>query len=237
MKATLQFPVESLAGAATPGSGLVFTKWRGIFVARKYVTPNNPQSVNQVSIRSILTQCAQGFKQLSATQKEQWSSAATKFPIYVNGKTVTLPAGNFYMRINSFRLIDGQTLSAVAPSATPDFAASAIGTPTYNSGTGALAFTITHNNSSISSDSWVVKITGNIDSDVKSLTDNDFRYAAGVNTASIVVCSASVQSVSISAPVFTNYVNAKWIGIEVVPLNSGYVPGTPYRVKKQITVS
>ena len=236
MKVEYTFPVDSLAGAGSPGSGIVFKKWRGANYASQYVKPSNPQSANQVLIRNIMAQAAQGYSQLSAATKALWEAFASEYPIEVNGKQVILPAGNLYQKINVMRLIDGQSISSTVPSAKPDFLCTGVTSATWISGSKQLAIIITHNNTVISSDLWKVELTRNIASDVVTIRDGDYRLAKGVTADSIIAVTSSPQTIVIATPSTGTYTEGDFVGIRLTPLTSAYAPGTSYSKKVEITV-
>lgn len=236
MKVVYTFPIDSLSGAGTPGNGLVFKKWRNGNYASQYVKPSNPQSTNQILIRNFMTQAAQGYSQLSAATKALWEAYAANFPIDVNGKSVVLPAGNLYQRINVLRLIDGQSISSTVPSSAPDFVATSITSAVWTNGTSTLAITVAHNDTVITGDLWKVEITPNISSDVVTIKDGDYRLAMGVNANSIVAVSSSPQVISLASPVTGKYTENDFVGIRLTPLNSAYAPGSVYTSKQTVQI-
>jgi len=237
MKVKYVMPVEFVSGAMSPGKGVVGFNWRGLPVLRSYTIPRNPQTVDQVSIRNILTQCAQGFQGITPTQKLNWATYASDKPNMWEGTEYTIPEISAYVKINTFRKIDAQALSNDAPTAYADFVASNIATVAYNSGTTVLTFDVTHNATVTTGKLWVIKLTGTLPSAVYSVRDGDYRLCKGVDAASIIPVTASPQTVSITAPKFGNWANNDYMAITLIPLSPEYDPGTEYFEVNQITVS
>lgn len=82
--------------------GHVFTKNRGGSTVRTKVTPANPQTTYQSGIRQIFTALSQGWRSLTADQRNAWNAAVSSFQrtdIFGNLRT---PSGiNLYQRLNN----------------------------------------------------------------------------------------------------------------------------------------
>lgn len=234
MKVRYTFPVESLTGAGSAGSGIVFSPWRGAYYARAYAKPSNPQTAEQVLIRNLYTQAAQGFSALTAAQKVNWEAFAANYPIEVNGKNVTLPAGNLYQRINVMRLIDGQALSATVPSVLPDFTATGVTEVNWQPGTTTMTPIITHSAAVTTGRLWKIELTRNIASDVVTIKDNDYRLMLGVRATSIIPVTASPQTITIATPITGTYTSGDFVGFRITPVSANYVPGTIFTEKHVI---
>lgn len=237
MKFSLQFPIAEFTGKTGP-QGLVAFTWRaGLRVFRRFVSPTNPGTSEQASVRNYLAQCAQGYQALTAGQVSGWRTYAASHPILNFGENVTLPPNAMYARVNMYRLIDGQALSAAAPSVEADFLATGIATIAYNSGTTHLTFDVSHNCVTTTGRKWLVRITPSLASGVVTPRKGDYRLAMGINAGSVISVSASPQTVDITGPVISNWANSDWMSIELIPLSSEYSPGTSYAEKGQITVT
>ena len=237
MKAKFTFPIEYLVNKTAGALGHVAFNWRGINVLRKYVIPRNPQSTDQVAIRTIMTQGSQGFKTMSAEQKAAWSVYASGKKISVFGKDVQLPEIAIFDRINSWRQIDGQAISLDPPSALCDFSASNIATFAYNSGTKVLSFVVTHNATTVTNKMWEIQITPALPSGVRNPTKSIYRLAKGVTTDSIIPVTASPQTVQITEPVFTYAPDGCYMSIRLTPLSPDYDNGTVLEKKSMVAVT
>lgn len=237
MKATLAMPVKTLHGAMSKQPGLVASVWRGLQTFRQWVKPANPQSVNQVLIRNILTQAAQGFQTISAENKASWAAWAAENPRYWQAQAYELPEIAAYVAINVYRLIDGVALSDTPPTDTPDFVGTDLDTFAYVSGTTTLSFVVTHTAAVVTNKMWVVKITRSLASAVRKPRDNDFVLVDGVTTDSIIDVTASPQTISVTTPRFADWVTLDNMAIKVIPLSPQYSPGVPYWEVGVITVT
>lgn len=237
MKAVMVMPVDFISGAMSKQPGLVGFNWRGLQVFRGWVKPRNPQSADQVSIRNILTQCSQGFQGITLTQKANWDTYGTIRPSVFYGKDIPIPAISAYVKVNTFRLIDGVAIDDEAPTALVDFVASDISTVAYNSGTTVLSFDVSHNATVVTGKLWVIKITATLPSAVYGVRKGDYRLCKGVDTASIIPVTASPQSVSITAPLFGNWGNGDPMSIQLLPLSPDYDLGSAYSEINNITVT
>jgi len=237
MKIVTVMPVDIISGAMSRLPGLVFFAWRNLQVARKWVKPRNPQSVEQVAIRNILTQCAQGFQSITQVQKDSWTAYGPIRPGEFYGKEFTPPEISMFVKVNSKRLIDAVAISNTAPTILADFVASDIASVAYNSGTTVLSFDVTHNASVVTNRKWAIYITASLPSGVYKVRDGDFRLAKGVATESIIPVTASPQTINISAPKFGNWSNGDYMAIRLEPLSEHYDAGATYQETNTITVT
>jgi hypothetical protein len=71
-------PAMSLDASGTIGKALVFSKWKGRNYVRSHVTPSNPKSQNQISVRAMMRFLSQYWATLSAGDKATWLNQATQ---------------------------------------------------------------------------------------------------------------------------------------------------------------
>jgi len=237
MKAVLNGLFERISGKSSGVNGQVAFDWRNIQVLRRMVIPRNPKSTNQNAIRSILTQCSQGFQQISEANKTAWSAYCAANPVKIMGKSVQLPEIAMFVRINSWALIDGGSISDTPPAKLADFSASAIATIGFVASTHTLSFIITHNASVTTGRLWLIRITGKLPSAVKKPQMGDYRLIKGVDASSIIPVSSSPQTVSIATPTFENYVNGESMGIRLLPLSEDYDEGSEFEKIGAVTVT
>lgn len=235
MQLRTTFPVSVLAGHDGFPGGIVYYKASGLQCARRWVKPDNPQTAQQIQIRTYFTQAAQAFKNLTDAQRQAWATFCANHKKSYLGTEFILQEMPAFVWINTLRLIDGQTITTTAPSAEAGFSASAIANVAYNSGTSTLSFDVTHNGSA-GTGKWLIRITDTLASAQRNPRPSDWRLAAGVGTNSIVDVQASPQTISIANPVFT-WSDGDYMAIMVVPLSDDYVPGARYIHKGTITVS
>jgi hypothetical protein len=66
--------------SGTLGDTLVYSRWRGVPYARRYVIPGNPQTAAQQETRNIFRTLSQLWKQLPAAAVAPWNTFATGRP-------------------------------------------------------------------------------------------------------------------------------------------------------------
>jgi hypothetical protein len=208
----------------------------GLDVYRHHVVPDNPNTSEQGTIRADFTTAAQGFKACSPAERTAWRTYAAKIPRMIMDRLITLQEMAAYVLVNSYRLIDGLAVTPTAPTVLADFSASNIATVAYVSGTTVLTFIVTHNATVTTGRLWVVKLTPALVSAQRFARPSDYRLAKGVGLNSIIPVTASPQTVTITAPIFT-WVNLDWMHVSLVPLSAGYSPGTKFDKRQQIAVT
>jgi len=87
-------PCMSLEASGKLGGALVFTRWKGRPCARTLVTPANPKSNGQVSVRSMMKWLSQQWKTIGAPAQGTWDDRA---------KITNISPFNAYCSYNLFR--------------------------------------------------------------------------------------------------------------------------------------
>lgn len=84
---------------------------------RTRVTPTNPNSTAQQSVRNQLTQISQAWRSLTEAQRAGWQAAAISFPYTdVFGNSKQYSGSNLFSKLNGNLLNVGETLMEDAPS-------------------------------------------------------------------------------------------------------------------------
>lgn len=83
-------PAMSLDASGKLGGAVVFTKWKGRNVLRTLVTPANPKSVKQVSVRAMFKFLSQYWTNLLTAERATWNDRAdvlkaSPFNAFVSG--------------------------------------------------------------------------------------------------------------------------------------------------------
>lgn len=83
-------PAMSMDASGKLGGSLVFSKWKGRPYVRALVTPANPKSAKQISVRSMMRFLSQAWSAVSAPDKATWATIAdnlsiSNFNAYVRG--------------------------------------------------------------------------------------------------------------------------------------------------------
>lgn len=226
MRLKLTYPVEDLRGAGSRPTGIVFSRWRGVATARTYVVPRNPQTAAQTSVRSYLTQAAQGFQSISPAQKVLWEDYAAAHPSQSLSGEYVQSAIAMYVRINALRLLDGQALSATPPSDLVDWTVTDVTAAEYGSGTGTMALTISHTGTS-GADLLKIEATAALPSQVRDPQEGDYRLGSSVLATSIAAVEDTGTPMDVAdwRNVLTD---GQYIGLRLTPLSPDYDPGTPY---------
>lgn len=82
--------------------GHVFSKNRGGAYMRTKVTPSNPQTASQSTVRQTLATFAQGFRSLTSVQIAAWNAAVSDFKKTDIFGDVKNPSGlNLYVKLNA----------------------------------------------------------------------------------------------------------------------------------------
>ncbi len=74
--AVVKGPLFSLDASGTVGGSIVFGKWKGRNYVRRHAIPANPESVGQVSVRSMLRFLTQYWDSLTDAEKATWDVRA-----------------------------------------------------------------------------------------------------------------------------------------------------------------
>lgn len=194
--------------------GHVASKNRAGAYLRTKVTPSNPQTSAQTTVRNRLTQFSQGWRSLTVAQRAAWNSAVTNFATTNVFGDIKNPSGlQLYIKLNSNLAEVGVAAISVPPlpaavSAITTFAGTATaGTPTFS-----LTYTPTPVPANTS---LIIRATTQV-SPGKSFVKNLFR---GVTT----VAAAATSPSNILTAYTTRYgslVAGQKIGVEVIAINT-----------------
>lgn len=95
-----KFGMVVVAGSGKIG-GHVASRNRGGAYFRTKVTPINPQSADQSSVRAAFTAAAKRWRDLTSTQRAAWNAAVTNFASTDIFGDIKNPSGfNLYMKLN-----------------------------------------------------------------------------------------------------------------------------------------
>lgn len=96
--------------------GQVASKNRGGSYLRTKVTPTNPQTVAQSTVRSIFTVLSQAWRTLTQSQRNAWNAAVTDWQRTDIFGDIKSPSGfNLYMRLNQNLSLIGESAINVPP--------------------------------------------------------------------------------------------------------------------------
>lgn len=235
MKIRLAYPVSQMSGKVGGAFGIVMFQHRGLQVARTMVTPANPSTTPQDTIRGYLASAAVAFQSLTANEKAAWETYAELIKSRIMGQEVVRPAISVYCQINCIRQIAGEAITDTAPTTKPDFAISAITAFEYDSVSGDMNVVFTHNAPATANRYVLVRFTAALPSGVVVPKRSDYRLAETVaGSGSIVALDASPQTIAFDEPWTTVPVDS-FAGVSITPLNTDYVPGVEFSDVVQVT--
>jgi hypothetical protein len=186
---------------------------------RAWTYPANPESTSQVQVRSWLTQVAIAFQSLTSEERDAWEALGAQMEdTDALGRTFTLNAIAAYSRVNFYRLLDGTTITDTAPSYISNAAPIVTG---VTRGDPDVEVTFTH---AQADGFFVVRYTSSLPSPVRLARKNELRLPENPLTANLVARSASPQTIALE-PDNVTIAGDSYIGVEIVPLSAGYVPG------------
>lgn len=226
MKVAFQQPIAAASGrASSPGTsgGIVLWTSSGAGYARQFVIPGNPQTSKQTGMRALFSAVATAFKSLNAAEKTLWEERAGLItqtnPV---GGEFNLQAMGYYQRVNIYRLMNAQAVDDAAPipstPATPD----SINSATIN-GTD-IEVSVTHQLEGTGAFLYV-RLTKPLPSSTRNARQTDLRTITETFAESIIDVAASPQTIALPMDEFVLAAN-DFIGVEVTPISSDYVPGT-----------
>jgi len=74
-------PAMSMDASGKLGGALVFSKWKGRPYVRSLVTPANPKSAKQLSVRAMMKFLSQGWSSVSAADQATWATIADNLKV------------------------------------------------------------------------------------------------------------------------------------------------------------
>ena len=96
--------------------GHVYSKNRGGAYVRTKVSPINPQSSDQLAVRSSFTELSQGWRDLTDDQRAAWNAAVENFQRTDIFGDIKKPSGiNLYVRLNQNIVLGGGAIIDTPP--------------------------------------------------------------------------------------------------------------------------
>jgi len=228
MKIKLAYPVSEMSGKVGGDFGIVMFQHRGLQLARSLVTPSNPSTTAQDTIRGYLASAAVAFQSVTANEKAAWDAFAQLTKSKIMGQEVVRPAVSVYCQINCIRQIAGQSITDTAPTTKPDFAITGISAFELDAGNSEMNVVFTHNAPATANRFVLVRYTAALASGVVVPKKSDYRLASSnVGSGSIVALGASPDTVTFTTPWDLLSVD-DYAGVSITPLNVDYVPGVEY---------
>ena len=114
-------PMFSLTASGKFGKAIVYSIWKGIAYARMLVTPANPRSAAQVSMRAMMAFLAQEWDGISAGNKATWETRAEDngYSPFNAFTSVNMSRWDLYQGPGQVDPITDTGPTALAPTTTP----------------------------------------------------------------------------------------------------------------------
>lgn len=186
MKIKTSFPVETMRG--TPkGSGLTFFVLKAQQLARAFVTPFNPQSAEQIAIRSFINSASNAWENLSQANQNAWAAYATSISYPNSGQSLFVQC-TVRRQIGTLAIVD--TAPAVTPPVGPSNCS------VEDDGTN-LYIRLTHGQGSPANYRAYIRLTNKMLTPARHPNRQQLRYAAGLTSASTPTLVASGNTMAI----------------------------------------
>ena len=192
MKIETSFPVAGLRGTVS-NSQLSYSTVQGEVLARAKVIPANPQTPEQLLVRSYMTAATKNWDTLTKAQREAWDAYARTYFADATAPT-TAPGLSVYVRAQVNRQLLGLPLLAAAPTQAPPPPVTSI-TQVDALNPDTLGLTVTHTLTSVAGLSLVVRQTPATATLARRPQPTDLRYVKGATVASTSALPATGASV------------------------------------------
>lgn len=230
MKVHTSFPTRGMIGTVAD-SQLVFWMIGLQCLARARITPDNPQSVDQLAVRSFLSASSKAWKTASNAKRTAWEAWAEANADNVGPN----PSGNLVRGIDAFcdcnfwRQTLGLAIVTDAPTVArpPSVSALVAGSPSVAD---AICFTPTHTIAagSLSLYKLAIRCTPAMTTMGRVPTENNLRFAKHIAAASCPTLTASGASVLLSGIQFTIPTTKKYgLSVQIVEITTG-LASAPY---------
>lgn len=213
-------PVGEMVNAF--GQDYVAFKSRGRQLLRQWVNPFQPETSVQVTLRNYFAQISAAWKTVNNTQAAAWETLNENL-----GRTDSLGGdygfflNNAFMQVNFYRLLDGQAITLTPPAFDPPPPITGVTSLEYLE---PAELNITH---SLPAGTFlVINISPNLNSQRRNARKNDLRLPTATLADSVVARAASPQTIiNDFARIGLPSTGPAWVGVRVLSLSSGYLPG------------
>jgi hypothetical protein len=235
-KHSLVLPYDQFHGGIklpdrTTGLVLYGTARAGL-VSRQLVVPSNPQSTQQIEARGFLSACSAAWKLLSAANAALWRALADQITqTNILGINYTLTGIACYCRVNVFRQLNGQAITATPPDfATIPIPITGITSCVFETGTMTLILTCT---GMTNGQLIFARFTPSIASLSRLLRRNELRVATADSTDAFGTVAAGAATITFD-PDLIVLASAQYCGIELTAMGSTYLSRAPLFFNHQL---
>lgn len=193
--------------------GHVASKNRGGAYLRTKVTPTNPQTAAQSLVRNRLTSFSQGWKGLTAAQRDAWYSSVSDYSKTDVFGDIKQPSGvNLYVKLNSN--LDEVGVGAISLPPLPQ-AVEPVLTISATAAAGTAALSVVYTPSPIPADTaFILRATKQV-SPGKSFLKNEYRNIAILDAGD----TSPENALAAYNAKFGTLVAGQKIGLALVPVN------------------
>ena len=227
--ARLIAPFSSVSGKITaPGSVgstsavVAMPDQFGRTLLRAYTRGVQPNTIQQVQARSILSSISEGMASLSQAQLEAWQALALEITLNARlGQTFKPTWAQIFQTVNSYRVQNAQSIILNPPTTEGAAVPTRIAAISSDDGAPDQVLSITVEGPTVTAGSFYrYRFTRNLGTGQRRARSNEFRYAT---TTPLGIIAAATGVVTLTATTL-NIFSATNIGVEILVLNSGYVP-------------
>lgn len=229
---TLQKPYKTARGKDSAGAkGNVLYPTGGRQFSRSFVQPYNPKTTAQNIIRAFFAAANSAFSSMENAQRAGWDLINnSNLKTDKDGNKYKLSSKGWFIAVQVIRQIAGQAITTIAPAANLPVTFGSFTEATADNG----AFTVSFVAKNIG-DKFLIKMSDGMFYEQQHA--RSWKMPTDVTASNIVtadaghVCSLSVASDHSTLSGIT--VN-NWISIEITPLSSEYLPGTPIIINTRL---
>jgi len=217
----------TVAGLSGDSKLTVFSTPKSSGLSRQWVVPANPQSTNQMLLRSYQIAAAAAYSDLTQAQAALWIAAAEQIHREnIIHLTYELSGINLFCMINSYRQIDGQAIVDDLPPIEKPAVATDVHTVSKSNPT-LLAFIAVLPGAKVN-EMAMCRVSPVLPSPNRKARKNDVRLIGSL-PQNIVTHSSGEATFLLTVPQGM-YVEADPIGIEITTLSASYYPGDKFLV-------
>jgi hypothetical protein len=226
-------PVEAFANKV--GTSYVAYLINNRQLGRSWIYPTNPLTTLQQQIRAYFAAAAAAWKLVTDPEAEAWQNLSSQMGGTDSlGRAYGFYVNNAYMSVNLYRQLDGQAITDTAPAYAAEPGPTEITDVLWND-SDEIQVTFTH--AAPVGAFFLLQATPFLGSARRKARRNELRIPTTSLPASIVARAASPQVISVDPARLGLTAGAGYMGVRILTLSSGYVPGGELFVPSILTSS
>lgn len=223
---TLIAPYAQISGKVGGDAGNVAYVAGGRQFCRDLVDPANPQSEQQIAVRSALSLASQAYQTTTDSERAAWDALADNYNRDdALGQTYDLTGQMLYMQVNLYRQLAGEVITDTAPSySLPIFS----GVPELAE-VGGQTYRTTESLNQTYTGFVLVSVSTFSPSLARQIRDNELVVAttASADAFLAVTADSPFSAAILQANLRYYYAGSTRCGVKYQPLTSDYLPGAP----------